>query len=153
MKSNRAKVEPAIQKLLQSDEDQLYEEIGIRMTAMSEDSLDIADFDPEITIEVAEMGPLEDLQELGRRVMQRWNKSAHELVCGTSDEDSKDRSTLLEAFGVGEIAAGAALATLLVSHLAITPAIASVIAALVMKRFFSPAYEEFCDMWRQKLDS
>jgi hypothetical protein len=153
MNDNIEKAESALRKLLQSDEDQLYEEIGIRMSAMSEDSLDVSEFDPTVTIDVSEMGPLDDLRELGRRMMQRWNRSAHELVCGTSDSDSKDRKTLLEAFGAGEIAVGVALATLLVSHLAITPAIASVIAALVMKRFFTPAYEEFCSMWETKLDS
>jgi hypothetical protein len=40
---------------------------------------------------------------------------------------------------------------MLVGHLAIAPAIATVIAVILVKRFLTPAYSVFCEMWNEHL--
>jgi hypothetical protein len=96
-------------------------------------------------------GPGDDLREFGRRVFRRWNVQAWELVCGTDADDSKDRDDFLGAISIDRSVATAALAGLLVSHLALAPAVAAVAAAIIMKRFARPLYDEFCSSWKGSL--
>ncbi|HEX8320406.1 hypothetical protein [Longimicrobium sp.] len=137
--------------LLESDEDQLFAELGIRARAMQADPQVAGSYSPQVTHSAAEMGVLDDVRDFGRRVFKRWNVQAWELVCGTDADDSKDRDDFLGAIGVDKSVATAALATLLVSHLALAPAIAAVAAAIIIKRFARPAYEEFCSSWKGSL--
>jgi hypothetical protein len=44
-----------------------------------------------------------------------------------------------------------AIAGLLIANLAIAPAIATVVAALIIKLFFRPTYTEFCRVWKKNL--
>ena len=143
--------EPAVKKLLKADEDQLYETLGIRAKAMEEDPAIASSFEPQVTYDQARMGLKEDVLEFGQRLFNRWNAEAHKLMCGSGPEDQNDRQDLLDAFGADETAVAAVLAGLLVTQLGLAPAIAGVLAALLVKRFFRPAYEEFCRVWERNL--
>jgi hypothetical protein len=50
-------------------------------------------------------------KRLGRRVLNRWNKELHGLVCGAKSGDQKDRDEILKALNLGEAAAGASRRT------------------------------------------
>jgi hypothetical protein len=143
--------EPAIEKLLKADENQLYEQLGIRAKAIAEDPTKGSSFEPQVTYVQAQMGLKEDVQEFGQRLFRRWNVEAHKLICGPDPEDQKDREDLVNAFGISDVAVAATLSALLVTHLGLAPAIAAVVAALAIKRFFRPAYEEFCQVWKKNL--
>jgi hypothetical protein len=145
--------EPVVEKLLQAEEDQLYEELGIRAKAMGQDPTVSGSFDPEVTYEAAQMGLKEDVLEFGQRLFRRWNAQAYELVCGAEAGQQQERSQLMNAFGVSDVAVAAVISSLLVSSVGLAPAIAAVVAALVVKRFFRPAYEEFCVTWKKSLES
>lgn len=80
---------------------------------------------------------------------RRWHKEVFRLVCGGDAENEKDREELKKAFGVSDVAVAASLSALLITSLNIAPAIAVVVAALVVKRFFRPAQEEFCATWKK----
>jgi biopolymer transport protein ExbB/TolQ len=43
------------------------------------------------------------------------------------------------------------LATALVATFGLAPAIAAAIAAIVVRRFFKPAYQEFCKAWSERI--
>ena len=143
--------ESAVANLLESDEDQLYEQLGIVAQAMGSNPSVSASFQPEVTYTEAAMGPMDDVRELGKRIFRRWNKEAHKLVCGSEDIDEKDRDKLRQAFGFGEVTVAGVLTGLLVTQFGLAPAIAAVLAALIAKRFFRPAYDEFCEFWKEKL--
>ena len=151
MSDLRKQAESAVKKLLISEEDQLYEELGIRAKAIAEDPAKSSSFDPDVTYNQAQMGFMDDVREFGKRLFRRWNVEAHKLICGSDDEDEEERKKLAEAVGIGEVSAAGALTALLVSHLGLAPAIAAVIAALAIKRFFRPAYDEFCQTWKKSL--
>ncbi len=144
--------EPAVTKLLKAEDDQLYEQLGIRARGMAIDPATAGSFDSSVTYDAAQMGLKDDVREFGKRLFRRWNKEAHQLVCGGGEGESKDRDDLLKAFGVSESMVAATMAALLVSSLGVAPAIAAVIAALAVRRFFKPGYEEFCAVWAKHVE-
>ena len=146
-------VQTAVEALLESDETQLYEQLGIRVTAMTQEPALAGDYSPDLRSEELAMGPLEDLRKLGQRIYGRWEKETYSMVCGQSTEDAADRKSIVDAFGIGGTAVAAYLATALVSTFGLAPAIAAVIAALVVRRFFRPAYQEFCGAWSERLSA
>lgn len=141
--------ETAAKKLLMADETQLLEQLGMRATAIREDPAKAGAFDPQLVYSAAEMGLKEDVLDLGQRIFRRWHKEVFRLVCGGGAENEKDREELKKAFGVSDVAVAASLSALLITSLNIAPAIAVVVAALVVKRFFRPAQEEFCATWKK----
>lgn len=151
MSSIREDAHSAVASLVESDESQLYEQLGIRVTAIEQRPEIAGSFSPPIVFDEVAMGSLDSLRDLGRRIFQRWERSAFDLVCGTTLSDEGDRKTLADAFGVNSTAAAALMATLLVGHFGVAPAIAAVIAAIVVKRFFRPAYQEFCTFWSERI--
>jgi hypothetical protein len=142
---------PAVEELLDSDENQLYEELGIRRHAIISDPSQAGSFQSTATYDAALAGPLDELRAFGRSFFNRVSKDIYDLVCGTGDDSKKERQTLLEAFGGGRTTFAAVLASLLVSYFAWAPAIAAVLAALVVKLFFNNAYTVACELWSQKL--
>ena len=152
MKSNPNTLsEEAVGRLLQSTEGQLYEQLGIRAKALAADPSIAGNFEPNVAYDGIAMGPLDDVRELGQRLFRRWNREAYNLVCGSGVDEASDRQKLLDAFGGGDVAVGAALAGLFVAYLGMAPAVAGIVAALTLKHFFRPAYGEFCGLWLEKL--
>jgi hypothetical protein len=143
--------EKAADKLLKADENQLYEQLGIRAKAMAKDPTKGSSFDPDVTYDGAEMGLLDDVKTFGRRLFRRYLAEIHKIMCGSDPDDQKARETLVKKFGLSEVAVTGALSALLVTHLGLAAAIAAAIAALIVKLFFRPTYEEFCQVWKENL--
>mgnify|MGYP003476627598 FL=1 len=140
--------EPIVKKLLKAEESQLYELLGIRDQAIQAEPEKSASLDPQVTYNQAQMGAKEDVLELGKNIFDHWAVEAYKLACGSEDEDLEDREQLITATGVSEVAIAAAIAGLLISQLAVPAALAPVIAAIAVKRFFRPA---FCKIWKKNL--
>jgi hypothetical protein len=151
MSTLSAQAEVAIASLIESDESQLYEQLGIRSKAIEENPEVAGNFDPLLTFDAAAMGPLEDIRKLGQRIFRRWEKEAYILVCGTSAGEEADRKAISDAFGIGATTVATFIATGLINTFGLAPAIASVIAVIIIKRFFHPAYQEFCAVWSERL--
>lgn len=141
----------AMENLLNADESQLYEQLGLRAKAISENPEKAGSFAPEVTYDESLMGPKEILKDLGQRLFQRWNVEAYNLICGADDSDAQDRKDIANAFGINQVMVGAAISGILVANFGLAPAIAAVIAAIALKRFFRPGYEEFCKVWKKNL--
>ena len=143
--------ELAVKKLLQSDEEQLYQELAIRNRNLEEDPSKGNSFDPEnIISDEKHAGLLDDAIEIGQNLFNSWNEQAFQLTCGSEPDNKKDREELLNAFGVSNVAVAAALSALLVTNLGLPAALAAVVAALAVKRFFNPVYEVFCSAWKER---
>lgn len=143
--------ESAIRNLLQSDENQLLEELGMRTAAIAKDISKAGSFEPQVVYDAADMGPKDMLRKAGNRIFSRWNKEAYKLLCGKDPDDSKQRTELTNAIGLGDVAVAAALTSALV-YIGAAPALAAIIAAIIVKRFFAPALDEFCEIWKENLD-
>jgi hypothetical protein len=143
--------ESAAKMLLKADEDQLYEQLGIRTKAIEKDPATAGYFSPNVVYDQAEMGLKEDVRELGEQVFRRWNAETYKLVCGSEYIDKKNRAEIAKAFGIGDVEVAAALSALLITSFGVAPAISAIIAALIVKRFFRPGYEEFCQVWQKHI--
>jgi hypothetical protein len=140
--------EKQAQQLLRLDENKLLEQLGVRSVA--------AAAAPPTTLE-SPSGPVggtlgirEDMKELGARILRRWNRVAYELACGNDPDDAAMRSELEQALHVSEAAAIGVLSGGLIT-IGLSALIAPVLAALIVKKFFNPAYGEFCGYWKGKL--
>jgi hypothetical protein len=147
----KKQAEPTMQGLLQSPEEQLFEQLGLRAQAISQDITLAGSFAPQVVYSEAEMGVKEALGKVGRRLFRRWNKEAYKLLCGDDPEDKEQRTELQNAIGAGDVAVAAALTSALV-YIGAAPALAAIIAAIIVKKFFAPAYEEFCVLWKESFD-
>ena len=144
-------LDTVIQGLVGSDEDQLLAQLGMRALAATGDLSQSAHFAPDLRgVAPDKMGAQEELKKLGKRILKRWNESAYQLACGNDPEDDKARSDVRSALGLGKAAAIGALATGLIG-LGLMPALAPVLAAILVNKFFDPAYGEFCAYWKEKL--
>jgi hypothetical protein len=140
-----------VTRLLESDSDQLLAELAMRAKTIEGDPSKRDMLDPPISVpETAAMGP-KALRVLGERVLNRWNREAYQLVCGSGRADLKTREDLARALGVGDAATSAALTTALLAIPGLPAALAPVLAVIFVKRFLAPAMDEFCQYWSQSL--
>lgn len=147
-----SQAKPAVAKLMQSDEDQLYEELGMRLKAYGTDLSVGSSFSPEVRYQAEVMGTMDDLRLFGRKYFRGVNENAYELICGKGLTDQQDRKKLEDAFKIGPSEVAAFMAGLLVTHLAIPAGIAAVVAAIVLKVFFKPALTAMCEVWATKIE-
>ena len=147
----KIQAESAVKNLLQSDEGQLLEVLGMRAEAITQDITKAGSFEPQVVYNEAAMGAKDVLRDVGSRIFRRWNKEAYKLMCGKDPDDSKQRTELTKAIGLGDVAVATALTSALI-YIGAAPAIATIIAAIIVKRFFASALDEFCEIWKENLD-
>jgi len=96
------------------------------------------------------MGALDDLKALGRKILMRWNKELHALVCGDKPTDAKERQEILKALNLGEAAVIASVAAALLP-MGVPAPLAAVLAPLIVKKFIWPAKDELCAAWGEAI--
>jgi len=151
MSNVESRATPALEKLLQSEPDQLFAELGLRQQAILDDPVYAGSYDATATFDAPFAGPLDTLREIGQRFFERFSPDAYGLVCGSESENADMRKKLLDALNLGETAFAAALVSALVSTFGLAPALASVLAALFVRLFFRNAYGAMCDVWKKHL--
>jgi hypothetical protein len=96
------------------------------------------------------MGPMDDVRNLGKRILKVWNTQLHALVCGNQAENKKDRQAILGALSLGETAVIGAVAGALIG-LAVPAPLAAALAPLIVKKFIWPAKDELCEAWLEAI--
>jgi hypothetical protein len=97
-----------------------------------------------------QMGLIDNLKSLGRKIATTWSRQLHAIVCGEADQDSKDREKILTALNMGEAAVIGAVAAALIG-LSLPAALAAAAAPLIVKRFIWPAKDVLCEGWKESL--
>jgi hypothetical protein len=143
---------PAVQSLLGESEDELYLKLAQRMRAMQRNPAVAGSFDPQLP-QLESLGALEDLRTFGASFFARASRDAYQLVCGDAAEDSEERQRIISAFNIGKDAVAGALAAGLIAYLGFAPAIAAVVAALVIRLFYDNAHAATCDLWKTKVEA
>ena len=151
MPSIETRATPALEKLLQSDSDQLYAELGLRLKAFEADPTNAGSFDSSATFDAPFAGPFDALREFGQVFFERFSLDAYGLVCGSDTKNASERKKLLDALNLGETAFAATLVGALIGTFGMAPVLASVVAALIVRLFFRNAQGAMCAVWKKSL--
>jgi hypothetical protein len=145
--------EAAAQELVDQSEDSLYAALGARLRILTENPAVGAQFHIE-TATVAGLQPKSRkvLAEFGRRYFATVSRLLYGLLCGSGNIEVKSRRELLGKLKLGRVAFVTALSQMMVTHLALMPAIAIVLASLIMNVFVDPAGKIACEVWRLQMD-
>ena len=149
--TNTQKVIDAAIELRKSHDDEALEVlIGKRSRAIDENASLGDDLRLAPEYEAKTMGTLEDLKALGQRIINRWDKELHGVVCGKSSKNKSERQKVLDSLSLNEAAVIAAVVTALLS-LGVAAALAAAVAPVIVRRFIWPAKDELCDAWDERL--
>ena len=89
--------------------------------------------------------------ELGQKVFDRVNAEAYKILC-TPLGDESTRETLDKALEENYTKAAGMLAPVLVSSLGLAPAVAAIVASLIIKRISKDIAGGICSTWEKSLN-
>jgi hypothetical protein len=122
-------------------------QLGLRGRAIECGSLDPADAQLQVTYDGNAMGGIDDVKDIGLRILRRWNRELFGVVCsGTSSEDKEIAQKITQSLNLGEAGLIAAVVPALLA-LNVPAAIAAALAPLIVKKFILPAKDELCSAW------
>lgn len=139
---------PAVDSLASARDADLFAALGYQLSRSAEGSVRggyIAGIDKD------DLPRDKAFQDLGKRLFERWNKTLHEFVCGSSSENKVLRERLVAALMGKEGGAAALLAGTLVAVFGVSPALSAVIATLVVRLVVKPAAHELCESWKSSI--
>ena len=153
-----AEIEVLVESLWELDEEQLAAQIGDRAQAIEDDvaglgtrGIDAASLD-SIDVNVAARASIDlRLLEAGQRLFDRVNPLVYELMCQPLGNDPQTQKILDEAINQNYTKAAGMLAPVLISGLGLAPAIATLLATLIIKKIANYSATEICDSWKQNL--
>jgi hypothetical protein len=140
----------AAEQLRAKDEEALALEIGLRSRHIDGDPSG-AD-NPTLSVAYGtHMGLIDDVKALGWRILTRWNKEMHVVICSSEKpEDQELRKKVFVALRLDEAALIAVIAPALL-WIGAPAAIAAAVAPLIVKKFMVPAKEELCAAWKEAI--
>src|SRR5437763_1413100 len=90
-------------------------------------------------------GPVDFVQKVATEFLRRFNRQLYGLICDPQDPDNPVIRTALES---GTQNLGLVLGGVLVASFGWLPGVATVIAAIIVKRIVKAGYSTVCDVWK-----
>jgi hypothetical protein len=143
-----ARAKKAVEKLKNYSEPDLFLVLNLRVTDLEKEVGQQA-FDLPIDPDRFPRGP--GFQQLGKRIYLRWSQSLHSLVCKDGAENRDIRNQILSALSLKDGGGAALIAGFLVTLFGVSPAIAAVVAVLIVRLIVQPAGVEICKSWEDAL--
>jgi len=143
-----------VQQLLELDEESLEAQLGLQIQEMDSDvrggsqglTIDSIDLD------AAARAPISpEVLATGQQLLKRLSAGLYDLMCNPLGSDSEAQNVLDEVINQNYVKAAGMLAPLLVSGLGLAPAIATLIATLVVKKIATSSSQEICKVWKASL--
>ena len=131
-----------IPQLLELDEESLEEQLGLQVR----DTLDSIDINATAK---AAINP--EVLAAGKHFLKQLNSGLYDLMCNPLGSDPETEKVLDEVINQNYTKAAGILAPVLVSGLGLAPAIATLIATLVVKKIAKAGSEEICKSWKASL--
>jgi len=153
-----AEVEVVVESLWELDEDQLQAQIGSRVQAIGDDvagrgarGVDPASLE-SIDVNVAAKASIDPrFLDAGRQLFDRVNPLTYELMCKPLGDDAETQKILDETINQNYTKAAGMLAPVLVSGVGLAPAVATLLATLIIKKVSKYMATGICETWEKSL--
>jgi hypothetical protein len=153
-----AEVEVLVESLWELDEDQLQAQIGSRVQAIGDDvagrgarGVDPASLE-SIDVNVAARASIDPrFLDAGRQLFDRVNPLTYELMCKPLGDDAETQKILDETINQNYTKAAGMLAPVLVSGVGLAPAVATLLATLIIKKVSKYMATGICETWEKSL--
>lgn len=154
-----AEIAVIVESLWELDEDELAAQIGSHAQAFEDDAagrgtrgIDPGSLD-SIDVGFATKGAIDlKLLEGGQRLFDRANPLVYELMCKPlGGNDANTQKILDESISQNYTKAAGMLAPALISGLGLAPAIATLVATLIIKKIANYTATGICETWQQNL--
>ena len=130
----------AEQMAMEMSEEQLLREIGLRARTFAMYPAAASSVQKSVPEAAALERAWDDLGEFGGWIFRRLHRQLHSVPAGGCRED--DLPDPRNGFNPTESASASRIVSVLTATLGVAPAIASVVAALALKRLLQPAWNE-----------
>ena len=154
-----AEVEVLVESLWELDEDQLEAQIGSHVQAIGDDvaGREAKGVDPgsleSIDVNVAARASIDPkFLAAGRQLFDRVNPLTYELMCKPlGGDDAETRKILDETINQNYTKATGMLAPVLVTGVGLAPAVATLLATLIIKKIAKTGANAICETWEKSL--
>ncbi|MGL5133479.1 MAG: hypothetical protein ACRC78_13190 [Planktothrix sp.] len=136
-----------IPQLLELDEESIEAELGLQVQSTAK-GLTLDSIDINATAKAA-INP--EFLAAGKHFLKQLNSGLYDLMCNPLGSDPETEKVLDEVISQNYTKAAGILAPVLVSGLGLTPAIATLIATLVIKKIAKEGSEAICKSWKSSL--
>lgn len=140
----------AVQELEDSDDEELFRQLGLRVKAIERDPSVAGQFAPPRALLEPRGIALGDVIDVGRKAFARLSKSGYGFLCSGGSVQGSHFDALVATLGTNRMAVTAGLATLLVAQVGLAPAIAGVVAALAIGKAAPASLQGICSVWALK---
>jgi hypothetical protein len=150
--------EAIVASLLELDEDQLQAQLGSRAQAIEEDvagrgtrGIDPASLE-SIDVNVAARASIDPrFLEAGKQLFDRINPLVYDLMCKPLGDNTDTQKILDETINQNYTKAAGMLAPVLVSGVGLAPAVATLVATLIIKKVSKYIATGICETWKKSL--
>jgi len=140
----------AAQAFEDTDEEELYRQLGLRVKAIARNPTVAGQFAPA-KADLEPMGiTLGDVVATGKNAFAQLSQAGYGLLCGGGPAQGGHFDALISTLGTNRTTITAGLATLLVAQLGFAPAIAGVVAALAIGKAAPASLQGMCTVWAAK---
>lgn len=147
------KTENLVKQVADVDEEKLEAYLGLYVQQRGEDWLKDESVDEIDSVMIEASTKAGGVVEFGRRFSEKFNLEAYDLLCGNPFKDDGETLKKLEdALEKGTNQAAGLLAPVLITNLGLAPAVAAIIATLVVKKLAKVAGDTICEMWKESLE-
>jgi hypothetical protein len=151
-------VEAMVASLWELDEDQLEAQIGSRVQAIGDEvagrgarGVDLASL-ASIDVNVAPRASIDQtFLDAGRQLFDRVNPFVYQLMCKPLGDDAETQKILDETINQNYTKAAGMLAPVLASGVGLAPAVATLLATLIIKKIAKTGANAICETWEKNL--
>ena len=143
----------AVARLEGLSDEQLYEQLGLRVRQMNANPVMAGYFEPPEAFATPMGMTVTDLVGLGRRTFVRFSKMGFDVICGAGVDATQagHLERLVSSMGTNVTAVTAIVATMLTSA-AIAPVVAPLLAALIVGKIAPKTLDDLCLNWKARID-